>query len=288
MMALVCLVCAALAVWWAVPPPRPAGPPAPAARPGAPTPPVPGGTGRAVDPGPGPLPGSGPRVLGALVAVLVAAGVLGAAALLDGGRGLALGLVALMLGGTVGGLLRQRTRARARQRHRTEVAQACAALAAQLRIGQVPSVALAAATEDHPVLQEARDAQDLGGEVVRVWRTQARRPGLGGLLELARAWQVATRTGAPMATTLEQVAAALAAEQRLRGVVAGELSAPRATGKVMAVLPACGVGLGYLLGGEPVGWLLRGLPGWACLVGGVLLACLGVLWIEALARRAAD
>ena len=268
MMALACLVCAALAVWWAVPPPRPVEPPV--------------GRGLSV------RAGSGRRVLDVLAPACVGAGVLGAAALLDGGRGLALGLAALILGGTVAGLLRQRTRARARQRHRTEVAQACAALAAQLRIGQVPGVALATATEDHPVLAEARDAAELGGDMVRVWRAQARQPGLSGLLELARAWQVATRTGAPMATTLEQVAATLAAEQRLRAVVAGELSAPRATGKVMAVLPACGVGLGYLLGGEPIGWLLSGLPGWACLVGGVLLACLGVLWIEALAGRAAD
>ena len=70
-------------------------------------------------------------------------------------------------------------------------------------------------------------------------------------------------------------------------MVAGELSAPRATGKVMAVLPACGVGLGYLLGGEPIGWLLGGPLGWGCLLAGVILASLGVLWIEALAGRAA-
>jgi tight adherence protein B len=91
-----------------------------------------------------------------------------------------------------------------------------------------------------------------------------------------------------MAAALEQVAAALAAEQELRAVVAGELSAPRATGKVMAVLPVCGVGLGYLLGGEPIDWLVGQPIGWACLLAGAVLACLGVLWIEALARRAAD
>jgi tight adherence protein B len=91
-----------------------------------------------------------------------------------------------------------------------------------------------------------------------------------------------------MSATLEQVAAALVAEQDLRAVVAGELSAPRATGKVMAVLPACGVGLGYLLGGEPVAWLLSGPLGWGCLLGGVVLACLGVLWVEGLARRATN
>ena len=71
-------------------------------------------------------------------------------------------------------------------------------------------------------------------------------------------------------------------------MVAGELSAPLATGKVMAVLPGCGVALGYLLGGEPLDWLVGGPPGWACLLAGAVLACLGVLWIEALARRAAD
>jgi tight adherence protein B len=287
-MGLVCLVCAALAVWWALPPPRSARPPGPVRGVDAAVQPVSGGADQTLDPGPEPLPEVRLRLIRSLAAVVAGAAVLGAAVLLDGGRGVALGLTALLSLGTVAGLLRQRTRGRAGQRRRSEVAQACAALAAQLRIGQVPGVALGAAAEDHPVLQGARDTQALGGDVVRVWRTQARQPGFGGLLELARAWEVATRTGAPMATTLEQVAAALAAEQRLRAVVAGELSAPRATGKVMAVLPACGVGIGYLLGGEPIGWLLSGPAGWACLVGGVLLACLGVLWIEALARRAAE
>ncbi len=167
------------------------------------------------------------------------------------------------------------------------MARACAALAAQLRIGQVASEALVVAAADCPVLREARDAQDLGGDVTRVWRSQAQRPGFAGLIDLARAWQVSSQSGAPMSAVLEHVADGLAADQSLRAVVAGELSAPRATGKVMAALPGCGVGLGYLLGGEPVGWLLAGPLGWGCLLGGVVLACLGVLWIEVLAERAA-
>ena len=90
-----------------------------------------------------------------------------------------------------------------------------------------------------------------------------------------------------MSATLEQVAASLSADQALRAVVASELAAPRASGKVMAALPACGVGLGYLIGGDPLQWLLEAPLGWGCLVGGVALACAGVLWIEAIARRAA-
>lgn len=278
-MTLVCLLCAALAVWWGVPPPRPPGPERD------------GTAGEPSDERPSKAPAAakaGGRRHWLRLGGVVSGAILLAAVLLDGARGAVLGLTLLVLGWTVAGLLRQQHRARLVRRRRTAVAQACSALAAQLRIGQVASVALAAAAKDHPLLREACDAQDLGGDVVRVWRSQAQQAGSAGLLDLGRAWQVSGRTGAPMSATLEQVAAALAAEQDLRAVVTGELSAPRATGKVMAVLPVCGVGLGYLLGGQPIDWLIDRPLGWVCLLAGVTLACLGVLWIEALARRAAD
>jgi tight adherence protein B len=70
-------------------------------------------------------------------------------------------------------------------------------------------------------------------------------------------------------------------------VVSGELASPRATGKVMAALPLCGIGMGYLLGGDPVAWLVADRLGWACLLGGAVLACTGVVWVEQLGRRAA-
>ena len=54
----------------------------------------------------------------------------------------------------------------------------------------------------------------------------------------------------------------------------------------MAALPLCGVGLGYLVGGDPLQFLLANPYGWGCLVLGVTLACSGVLWIDRLARRA--
>ena len=111
------------------------------------------------------------------------------------------------------------------------------------------------------VLREGHQAHTLGGDVVRVWRQQARRPGHAGLLELARAWQISIETGAPMSSTLDQVAASLAADQALTQVVNSELAAARATGKVMAVLPGCGIGIGYLLGGDPARWLLAGTHG---------------------------
>ena len=53
----------------------------------------------------------------------------------------------------------------------------------------------------------------------------------------------------------------------------------------LAVLPLCGVGLGYLLGGDPIAFLVSGPLGWACLIGGAVFAACGVLWIEWLARQ---
>ena len=270
MMIMICLTCAALAVWWAVPPPARSDRMEPAAEVQS--------AGRAA--------AGRPRWV-TLAAVACFGLVVISGVLLDGARGTVLGIAVVVVGGTVAGLTRQRRRRRSALQGRVEVARACAALAAQLRVGQVPSVALGVAADDYAVLREARDAQDLGGDVNRVWQSQARGPGYAGLIDLARAWQASSRSGASMSVALEHVAEGLAADQSLRAVVAGELSAPRATGKVMAVLPGCGVGLGYLLGGDPVDWLLAGPLGWGCLLGGVVLACLGVLWIEGLAQRAA-
>ena len=205
-----------------------------------------------------------------------------------GPAGAALAVALLIVATTCVHLVEQHRRDKAASRARTDVAQACSVLASQVRVGRVPAEALHEAAEDSPVLQVASSAQDLGGDVVTVWRTWSVLPGHAGLNDLARAWHVSIRTGAPLAHSLDQVAEALTADLALRAVVSGELSAPRATGKIMAVLPFLGLGMGYTLGGDPVRFLMAGPYGWACLVLGVALAVAGVLWIDRLARQAGD
>jgi tight adherence protein B len=215
-----------------------------------------------------------------LLALIIAAGSLG---------GPPVGILAsaaVLITATVGRLVAQYRRRRSARRARADVARACTVLASYLRVGQVPSAALAIAAADCDVLREGHQAHTLGGDVVHVWREQAQRPGHRGLLELARAWQISVETGAPMSSTLDQVATSLSADEELSRVVNSELAAARATSKVMAALPPCGIGIGYLLGGDPAHWLLTGPSGWACLLAGIVLACAGVMWIEALARRA--
>jgi tight adherence protein B len=216
-----------------------------------------------------------------LLSLIIAVGYL------DGPRGAVVTTAVVLIMGTVAGLVAQYRRRRSARRAQADVAHACTVLASYLRVGQVPSAALAIAAADCEVLREGHQAHTLGGNVVQVWRQQAQRAGYRGLLELARAWQISLETGAPMSSTLDQVATSLSSDLELNRVVSSELAAARATSKVMAALPPCGIGIGYLLGGDPARWLLAGPAGWACLLSGILLACAGVLWIEALARRAA-
>lgn len=229
-------------------------------------------------------PGRWWRRLGVLVVVVGAptltAALVGLRAAVFTGAGLlVLGTVARLAGG--------RSRRVAAERARLSVAEAAAVLASNLRVGMVPAQALTAAAAGCPVLEEGRATLAIGGDVSAVWRRQSGSDGCGGLRALARAWQVSAVAGASLTGTLEEVAAALAADQSLRAVVGSELAAPRATGKLMAVLPTLGIGMGYLIGGDPLRWLAGGPAGWGCLLLGVALACAGVLWIENLARRAA-
>jgi tight adherence protein B len=216
--------------------------------------------------------------IGAIALVMVLRLVAGPAAA-------ALGLAGVIAAGAAIRLAGLGRRTGVEQAARAEVANGCSIVANQVRVGRIPAEALGVAAEDAPVLAVAARVQQNGGDVVAALLGQADRPGCRGLRDLARAWQVGTRTGAPMADLLDQVATSLRCDQAVERTVAAELAGPRATGRVMAVLPLCGIALGYLLGGDPIGFLVAGPLGWACLVGGAGLAACGVLWIEWLARQ---
>lgn len=221
----------------------------------------------------------------AAAALVAALGVL--FILIRGPSGFWLSLPVLIFAGTVLYLVQRSRRRRRVWQHRRQVAQACSVLAAQMRIGQVPAVALRSAATDCPVLRPAVSDADLGGDVVHRWRDQAREPGMDGLADLARAWQLAVSTGAGMAAALDDVAEGLTEDEDLRLMINTEAAGPRASGKIMAALPLVGIGLGYAIGGDPLQFLVATPYGWGCLIAGSLLACAGVLWMERVADAAA-
>lgn len=201
-----------------------------------------------------------------------------------GAIGITVALVVALTGCTaLVSLLRWRQRAAVRRR-REEVGQACDALAAQLGLGQSVAAALRTVAAECPVLSEAAAVVGLGGSPVPVWRRQSREQGADALLDLARAWQVAVAAGGPMGPTLQRMGEQLRRDRELQRMVETELGTARMTGQLLVGLPVVGLALGAGLGGDPVAFLLGHVVGQICLVAGVLLACLGLLWTEALAR----
>ncbi|MBW8482913.1 type II secretion system F family protein [Actinomadura sp. PM05-2] len=111
-------------------------------------------------------------------------------------------------------------------------------------------------------------------------------PGAEGLRLLAACWQVCAERGGALATVLEGLATALRAEEAQRQEVATQLAGPRATARMVALLPLMGLGLGAALGAHPLAFLLGTPPGWGCLVAGTALDLAGLLWTRRLARNA--
>lgn len=201
-----------------------------------------------------------------------------------GVTGVVLGLCAGLVAATGAQLARTQLHRRRVAAGQAEVVSACRLLGGLLRVGQVPAGALQLAAGESAVLAEAAAAQRAGGSVAEALRAASLRPGRVGLGELAVAWELAERTGASMTAAIDGVVERQEAAAAVADVVASELAAPRATGRLLAVLPLAGLGLGFVLGGDPVAFLLGSPIGSAGLVGGVVLACVGVLWTDWLAR----
>ena len=156
-------------------------------------------------------------------------------------------------------------------------------LAAELRGGAEPRVALAAAAgAAHPAVAAAArsPAADVPGALVAVDED------VGLLSDLAAAWRVVELTGARLAGPAARLAEAARADEAVRREVTAQLAGPRATAMLLAVLPVSGVLLGTALGADPGGFLLTTAPGRVCLLVGTLLVAAGVSWTEAIADRA--
>lgn len=197
-----------------------------------------------------------------------------------------LGVTVVGVGWAASALWR-RGRARAeRQARRNRVAGLCDALTAELQAGAPPAVALTTVAHEWPELDLVRDAADLGADVPAVLRELARRPGGDPFSAIAAGWEVASRSGAGLAEVLDRLATVLRDDQDVRGEVTASLASPRATARMLALLPLFGLGLGTSIGADPVGVLVETLPGALSLAAGSALAVAGLFWVERIADRA--
>ncbi len=214
---------------------------------------------------------------------LLAAGAAGAVAVVSP-HALVWLVPGLAATGTVGWLVQQSRAEQARHRAADEVVHACQAVAAQLKVGDVPAQALSTVAADTPLLAPVAATQAIGGDVPAALEALAERPGCHGLTALARSWQLCQVTGAPIADAANRVADGLRADAATERLVAAELAAPRASGRMLAALPALGIGLGFLGGGNPIDFLGRTLIGQTCLAAAICLVCAGLVWTTLLGR----
>jgi tight adherence protein B len=217
-----------------------------------------------------------------LAGVVIAAGSM--SGLLIGGPVLA-ALAAAVSALVVASRVRMVAARRGRE-YESTVAEACIALAADLRSGLHPRQALQVAAAEWPSLfGQAAGRADVGGDVAPALRAVAGASG-SAMSAVAAGWQVSERTGAALAVVLTAVADALRADAAARREADAQLSTVRVTARLLAILP---VGSLVLLSGgnlAVVRFLVDSPVGLACLGGALVLVAAGLWWVDRLVRSA--
>ena len=135
-------------------------------------------------------------------------GVVAGVCVLMAGLPLARLIAAITAGGVAWFAVRQVRAERVRRRARAEreaVAEALGLMAAELRAGILPQRVLSGLSTDFPFLASASRAAGLGGDVSSALRRESMSAGRELLAEVASAWMVAERAGAPLAHALDRL-----------------------------------------------------------------------------------
>ena len=192
----------------------------------------------------------------------------------------------LMVGITVAWVVQARMGQKRALKQAKEVARAAQVLESLLALGHVPISALSLASGECPIFEPAVAAVRMGGDPWEIMEHMSKVPGQAGLVQIGQAWRVCQVSGASMRESLETVRKNLEEDANTAGVIAGELAGPRATGQILAVLPLFGMGMAYAVGANPTQFFTEGVLGRSCLLLGIGLGCLGLVWSELVAQRA--
>lgn len=198
---------------------------------------------------------------------------------------------AAIAGATVALRRRRQLRRRRRDAESVTLQAALDVLVGELRVGAHPVAAfdIAAKEVDGPVAASLRAVAArarLGADVAAGLRSAARRSPLPTHWErLAVYWQLAQTHGLAIAALMQTAQCDIVERERFSARVDAGMAGARATAAVLAALPLLGVGLGQLIGADPVSFLFSGGTGGWLLVIGVTLACVGLLWSDRITGR---
>ena len=103
--------------------------------------------------------------------------------------------------------------------------------------------------------------------------------------EVAACVETAEASGCPLAAVFDRLSSHLEAEADAAAARATALAGPKATTRILTVLPFGGLLLGTLIGAEPLEVLTGTLLGFICLIAGIGLALAGRLWSSRLVAQ---
>jgi tight adherence protein B len=173
------------------------------------------------------------------------------------------------------------------------LAELVAALAAPLRSGVSPVVAIAAAVptlrDDRtlaPLLRDLSTAAAEGAPVAGVWLRHAVHHGSPDLSFIGRAWALSDLTGAPLADALACAEQTLRSRSRSRERLAAAAAGPRASMAVLCLLPASGPVVGWVMGVDPMTLYFSSSVATASLVVGISLGLAAWGWSRRILRAA--
>ncbi|MDO4918300.1 type II secretion system F family protein [Kocuria sp.] len=104
--------------------------------------------------------------------------------------------------------------------------------------------------------------------------------------QLAACWEISERSGASLAQTLTGVARSVESQLDAQAARDSALAGPRVTVRTLSWLPVLALGLGMLMGTDPVTTLLTTAWGRVALAAGAALSIAGRLWTRTLMHRA--
>lgn len=159
-----------------------------------------------------------------------------------------------------------------------------AALAGELLAGKEPAAALQESHRSHPITPRAARAARLGGDIAEALRKDASAE--SALLEsVAGIWDIGYRSGIGLADVLQQLCQGEARSREVQRTLQVELAGPRATARLMSLLPLLGIALGMMLGASPLEWLTTTPIGLAVLASGIGANIAGYRWIRVIVQR---
>ncbi|MGV0644784.1 type II secretion system F family protein [Mycolicibacterium sp. XJ2546] len=164
-------------------------------------------------------------------------------------------------------------------------------LVGELRVGAHPAAAFATAAKEvdggvAASLRTVAARARMGGDVAAGLRSVAARSALSTHWErLALCWQLAQAHGLAIATLIRTAHSDIVERERFSAQVTAAMAGARTTAAVLAGLPVLGIGLGQLIGADPLRFLCSDGAGQWLLAIGVALACAGLAWSDRITDR---